>query len=74
MQNKMDINPETFSTLPPAEQDRIMREWLWEFSRDELLIIKHLIDKTALTKQSGKTTAHAGNCCTFTVTVYHPCG
>lgn len=40
----MDISEETFSTLPPAEQDRLMRELLGEFSRNELLEIKHLID------------------------------
>lgn len=41
----MDISTETFSALPPAEQDRIMRDWLWEFSKDELLVIKHLIEQ-----------------------------
>lgn len=45
VQNKMDINPETFSALPPAEQDRLMREWLGEFSRDELLVIKWMIEQ-----------------------------
>lgn len=41
----MDIDEETFSTLPPAEQDKVMREWLGEFSRNELLVIKHLIEQ-----------------------------
>lgn len=41
----MDISEETFFSLPPTEQERIMREWLGEFSRNELLAIKHLIDK-----------------------------
>lgn len=33
----MNITPETLSTLLPAEQDRIVREWLGEFSENELL-------------------------------------
>lgn len=40
----MDISEETFFSLPPAEQDKLMREWLGEFSRDELPIIKRLIE------------------------------
>lgn len=40
----MNISDQTFSTLPPAEQDRLMREWLGEFSRDEMLVIKRLIE------------------------------
>lgn len=36
---------QTFFSLPPAEQDRLMREWLGEFSRNELLAIKHLIEQ-----------------------------
>lgn len=41
----MDIDPETFSTLPREEQDRIMRKWLQEFSRNELLALKHLMEQ-----------------------------
>lgn len=47
----MDISEETFSSLPPAEQDRIMREWLGEFSRDELLEIKRLIERSSRPEQ-----------------------
>ena len=39
------ISPEAFSDLPPAEQDRIMREYLKEFSQNDLLAIKHLIEQ-----------------------------
>lgn len=36
------ISPEDFSTLPPEEQDRLMREWLGEFSENELLALIHM--------------------------------
>lgn len=36
------IDEETFSTLPPAEQDKVMREWLGEFSENELLALIHM--------------------------------
>lgn len=39
------ISPEEFSALPPEEQDRIMKECLKEFSKNDLLAIKHLIEK-----------------------------
>lgn len=39
------IDEETFFSLPPAEQSGLIQEWLGEFSRNELLAIKHLIDK-----------------------------
>lgn len=39
------ISPEDFSTLPPEEQDRIVREYLKEFSQNDLLAIKHLIEQ-----------------------------
>lgn len=39
------ISEETFSTLPPDEQDRIMREYLKEFSQNDLLAIKHLMEQ-----------------------------
>lgn len=42
----MYISPEDFSTLPPEEQDRIMREYLKEFSQNDLLAIKHLIEQS----------------------------
>lgn len=41
----MDISEEDFSTLPPEEQDRIVREYLKEFSQNDLLAIKHLIEQ-----------------------------
>lgn len=41
----MDISEETFFTLPPEEQDRLMREYLKEFSKNDLLAIKHLIEQ-----------------------------
>lgn len=42
----MDISPEKFSDLPPEEQDRIIKEYLKEFSKKDLLAIKHLIEKS----------------------------
>ena len=39
------IDEQTFFSLPPAEQDRIMREWLGEFSGNERLAIKHLMEQ-----------------------------
>lgn len=39
------ISPKDFSALPPEEQDRIMREYLQEFSQNDLLAIKHLIEQ-----------------------------
>lgn len=41
----MDMSEETFFSIPPAEQDRLMREWLGEFSKNDLLAIKHLIEQ-----------------------------
>lgn len=42
---RMDISPETFSTLPPEEQDKIIREYIKDFSTDDLLAVKHLIEQ-----------------------------
>ena len=47
----MDISEQKFSTIPPAEKDRIMREYLKEFSRNELLEIKRLIERSSRTEQ-----------------------
>lgn len=41
----MDISEEIFSALPPEEQDRLMREYLKDFSKNDLLAIKHLIEQ-----------------------------
>lgn len=56
------ISPEDFSTLPPEEQDRIMWEYLKEFSQNDLLAIKHLIEQTDRSNKPGRpqTTARAG--------------
>lgn len=40
--NMENLSPETFFSLPPADQDRIMREWLGEFSENELLALIHM--------------------------------
>lgn len=39
------IDEESFFDLTTSEQDSIMREWLGEFSRNELLAIKHLMEQ-----------------------------
>lgn len=45
------ISEETLFSLPPAEKDRIMRECLREFSRNKLLEIKRLIERSGSPKQ-----------------------
>lgn len=40
----MKISPDQFSTLPPDEQLRIMKELIKDFSVEELKILKEMID------------------------------
>lgn len=45
------ISEETLFSILHAEQGRIMREYLKEFSRNELLEIKRLIKRLSRTEQ-----------------------
>lgn len=38
------IDPDRFSTLPPEEQDRIMKEIIMNMTKEERQILKILID------------------------------